>query len=63
MSSEPVAAVSVSSAEKPDGVRIDNGGHALRGDEPASKGSGDTGPGPFGLVARRWSTDRPEVDG
>jgi putative redox protein len=41
---------SVTSGEKPYGVRIDRGGHALRGDEPVSHGGGDTGPAPFGLL-------------
>ena len=47
---KPVAAASVSGEEKPYGVRIDSGGHALRGDEPVSHGGGDTGPTPFGLL-------------
>jgi putative redox protein len=47
---KPVAAAAVSGEEKPYGVRIDSGGHALRGDEPASHGGGDTGPTPFGLL-------------
>jgi putative redox protein len=47
---EPVAVASVTSGEKPYGVRIDSGGHALRGDEPVSRGGGDTGPAPFGLL-------------
>jgi putative redox protein len=47
---EPVAVGSVSGEEKPSGVRIDSGGHALRGDEPASDGDGETGPAPFGLL-------------
>ena len=47
---KPVAAASVGGEEKPYGVRIDSGGHALRGDEPASHGGGDTGPTPFGLL-------------
>ncbi len=47
---EPVAVASVTSGEKPYGVRIDSGGHALRGDEPVSHGGGDTGPAPFGLL-------------
>src|SRR6185312_10996997 len=40
----------VTAEEKPYGVRIDSGGRALRGDEPASHGGGDTGPTPFGLL-------------
>ena len=47
---KPVAVASVSGEEKPYGVRIDSGGHALRGDEPVSHGGGDTGPAPFGLL-------------
>jgi putative redox protein len=47
---KPVAAASVSGEEKPYGVRIDSGGHALRGDEPSSQAGGDTGPTPFGLL-------------
>jgi putative redox protein len=47
---KPVAAASVTSDERPYGVRIDSGGHALRGDEPVSQGGGDTGPTPFGLL-------------
>ena len=46
----PIAAASVTSDEKPYGVRIDSGGHDLRGDEPVSHGGGDTGPAPFGLL-------------
>jgi putative redox protein len=46
----PVAAASVSTEENPYGVRIDSGGHELRGDEPVSHGGGDTGPTPFGLL-------------
>jgi putative redox protein len=47
---KPVAAASVSGEEKPYGVRIDCGGHALRGEEPVSHGGGDTGSAPFGLL-------------
>ena len=47
---KPVATASVSGEEKPYGVHIDSGGHALRGDEPASHGGGDTGPTPIGLL-------------
>jgi putative redox protein len=47
---KPVATASVSGEEKPYGLRIDSGGHALRGDEPVSHGGGDTGPTPFGLL-------------
>ena len=45
-----VASATVTSEEKPYGVRIDAGGHALRGDEPLSHGGADTGPPPFGLL-------------
>jgi len=47
---KPIAGASVTAEEKPYGVRIDSGGHALRGDEPVSHGGGDTGPTPFGLL-------------
>jgi putative redox protein len=50
MTAKPVAAASVTSDETPYGVRIESGGHMLRGDEPASHGGGDTGPAPFGLL-------------
>jgi putative redox protein len=45
-----VASATVTSEDKPYGVRIDAGGHALRGDEPAGQGGADTGPPPFGLL-------------
>jgi putative redox protein len=45
-----VATATVTSEEKPYGVRIDAGGHVLRGDEPADHGGADTGPPPFGLL-------------
>ena len=45
-----VATATVTSDEKPYGVRIEAGGHALRGDEPADHGGADTGPTPFGLL-------------
>ena len=45
-----VATATVTSDEKPYGVRIDAGGHALRGDEPVDHGGADTGPAPFGLL-------------
>jgi putative redox protein len=45
-----VATATVTSEEKPYGVRIDAGGHALRGDEPVDHGGADTGPPPFGLL-------------
>ena len=44
------ATATVTSEEKPYGVRIDAGGHALRGDEPVGQGGADTGPPPFGLL-------------
>jgi putative redox protein len=47
---KPVATASVTAEETPYGVRIDSGGHALRGDEPVSHGGADTGPTPFGLL-------------
>jgi putative redox protein len=53
MSDEPghvVATASVTSDDKPYGVRIDAGGHALRGDEPIDHGGADTGPAPFALL-------------
>jgi len=45
-----IATAAVTSEEKLYGVRIDAGGHALRGDEPADHGGADTGPTPFGLL-------------
>ena len=45
-----IATATVTSEEKPYGVRIDAGGHALRGDEPVGQGGGGTGPPPFGLL-------------
>jgi putative redox protein len=45
-----IAAATVSTEDKPYGVRIDTGGHALRGDEPVDHGGADSGPTPFGLV-------------
>jgi putative redox protein len=50
MKAKPVAAASITSEERPYGVRIESGGHTLRGDEPATHGGGDTGPAPFGLL-------------
>ena len=44
------ATATVTSEEEPYGVRIDAGGHALRGDEPVGQGGADTGPPPFGLL-------------
>jgi putative redox protein len=48
-----IATATVTSEDKPYGVRIDAGGHALRGDEPAGRGGADTGPAPFGLLLSR----------
>ena len=45
-----VASATVTSEEKPYGVRIDAGGHVLGGDEPTGQGGADTGPPPFGLL-------------
>lgn len=45
-----VATARVTGEDKPYGVRIDAGGHALRGDEPPHHGGADTGPPPFGLL-------------
>ena len=45
-----IATATVTSEEKPYGVRIDAGGHVLRGDEPVDQGGADTGPAPFGLL-------------
>ena len=45
-----IATATVTNEEKPYGVRIDAGGHALRGDEPIDHGGADTGPPPFGLL-------------
>jgi putative redox protein len=45
-----IATATVTSEDKPYGVRIDAGGHALRGDEPAGQGGAGTGPSPFGLL-------------
>src|SRR2546430_16195002 len=45
-----IATATVTSEETPYGVRINTGGHALRGDEPVDHGGGDTGPAPFGLL-------------
>src|SRR3954452_23584150 len=45
-----VATATVTSEEKPYGVRIEAGGHALRGDEPTDHGGANTGPSPFGLI-------------
>jgi putative redox protein len=50
LSTTPVAVASVTSEDKPYAVRIDSGGHALRGDEPAGHGGSDSGPTPFGLL-------------
>ena len=45
-----IATATATSEETPYGVRINAGGHALRGDEPADRGGADTGPAPFGLL-------------
>jgi len=45
-----VATATMTSDEKPYGVRFDADGHALRGDEPVDHGGADTGPAPFGLL-------------
>jgi putative redox protein len=45
-----VATATVTSEDKPYGVRIDAGGHLSRGDEPTDHGGADTGPPPFGLL-------------
>jgi putative redox protein len=45
-----IATATVTSEEKPYGVRIDAGGHELRGDEPVDHGGADSGPAPFGLL-------------
>jgi uncharacterized OsmC-like protein len=45
-----IATATVTSEEKPYGVRIDAGRHALRGDEPVDHGGADTGPAAFGLL-------------
>jgi len=45
-----VATANVSNEDIPYGVRIDTGGHHLRGDEPAGNGGADAGPAPFGLL-------------
>jgi hypothetical protein len=37
-----IATATVTSEKKPYGVRIDAGGHALRGDEPVGQGGTDT---------------------
>ncbi len=45
-----IATAMVASEETPYGVRINAGGHALRGDEPVDRGGADSGPAPFGLL-------------
>ena len=45
-----IATATVTSEETPYGVRINAGGHALRGDEPVGHGGADSGPAPFGLL-------------
>ena len=46
-----IATATVTSEETPYGVRINTGGHALRGDEPVDHGGPDSGPAPFGLLS------------
>ncbi|MDT5033075.1 MAG: putative redox protein [Actinoplanes sp.] len=45
-----IATATVATDEKPYGVRINTGGHALRADEPTDHGGADSGPAPFGLL-------------
>src|SRR5437660_3688091 len=45
-----IATAAVTSEETPYGVRINTGGHALRGDEPVDHGGADSGPSPFELL-------------
>ena len=45
-----IATATVTSEDKPYGVRIDAGGHPLRADEPVGQGGAGTGPPPFGLL-------------
>ena len=48
-----IATATVTCEEKPYGVRIDAGGHALRADEPVDQGGAGTGPdrrGDWGLL-------------
>jgi putative redox protein len=45
-----IATASVHGEDQRYGVRIDTGGHALRGDEPVAHGGADSGPAPFGLL-------------
>jgi putative redox protein len=45
-----IAVATVTTEEKPYGVRIHAGTHALRGDEPVDHGGADSGPTPFGLL-------------
>jgi putative redox protein len=45
-----IATATVATEVKPYGVRIDAGGHVLRGDETVAQGGADTGPPPFGLL-------------
>jgi putative redox protein len=45
-----VATVTMTTEDKPYGVRMDADGHALRSDEPVVNGGADTGPAPFGLL-------------
>jgi putative redox protein len=53
MSDDPghtIAVATVTSEEKPYGVRIHAGTHPLRADEPVDHGGADSGPTPFGLL-------------
>ena len=45
-----IATATVTGEETPYGVRINTGGHELRGDEPVDRGGTDSGPAPFGLL-------------
>ncbi|HWN62360.1 MAG TPA: OsmC family protein [Streptosporangiaceae bacterium] len=45
-----IAAAAVTSEETPYGVRINTGGHELRGGEPPGRGGAGSGPVPFGLL-------------
>ena len=45
-----IATATVTGEEAPYGVRINTGGHELRGDEPVDRGGADSGPAPFGLL-------------
>jgi hypothetical protein len=47
-----IATATVTSEEKPYGVRINTAGHALRGDEPVDHGGADSGPAPVTRAVR-----------